>query len=185
MPISKLTSLPFPPPVVPPFSASGQGLVASVNQLIDTSVSSLKSLTTSPQTDTVYNVIGFYAGSTAGGGKLVWQPSASKSLHNGVTYYSPEAIAAWDGTQGGLSNLFGWTGTGVGLFVRLIDGFVTPEMAGAVGGSADSRISLQSAINVAAQYRLFTLLTSSVYGIGSSGLVTGGKLYGLLIPSNI
>lgn len=130
MPISKLTSLPFPPPAVPPFSASGQGLVASVNQLIDTSVASLKSLTTSPQTDTVYNVIGFYVGSTVGGGKLVWQPSASKSLHNGVTYYSPEAIAAWDGTQADLSTLFGWTGSGSGVFARVIDSIPTIDMAG-------------------------------------------------------
>lgn len=185
MPISKLTSLPFPPPAVPPFSASGQGLVASVNQLIDTSVASLKSLPASPQTDTVYNVIGFYANTQLGGGRFIWSPTANKSTHNGVTVYAPEALQAWAGTQADIATLLNWVGVGSGVWVRVdLQGFVTPEMAGAVGGGADFRISLQSAINVASQYRLATLLTSSVYGIGSSGLTTGGKLYGLLIPSN-
>lgn len=147
MPISKLTSLPFPPPPTPPFSASGQGLVASVNQLIDTSAASLKSLPSNPQTDTVYGVIGFYAGSTKGGGRLVWQSSASKSLHNGVTHYAPEAIAAWDGTQAGLPTLLNWTGTGSGCWVRSdLQGFVTPEMAGAAVGF-DSASAQQAAIN--------------------------------------
>jgi hypothetical protein len=119
MPISKLTSLPFPPPAVPPFSASGQGLIASVNQLIDTSVASLKSLTATPQTDTVYNVIGFYAGSSVGGGQIVYRPDVSKSLHNGGTIIAPEAIATWDGTNENLSALLSWTGSGTGCFVRL------------------------------------------------------------------
>ncbi len=132
MPISKLTSLPFPPPAVTPFSASGQGLVASVNQLIDKSVASLKSLPASPQTETVYNVIGFYAGSTVGGGRLVWQPSTSKSLHNGVTYYAPEAITAWNGTQADIATLLGWSGSGSGVWVRVGIESVLFEMAGAI-----------------------------------------------------
>lgn len=149
MPISKLTSLPFPPPAIPPFSASGQGLVASVNQLIDTSVASLKSLPTNPQADTVYDVIGFYAGSTVGGGKLVWQPSANKSLHNGVTYYAPEAIAAWAGTQADIATLLNWTSSGSGVFVRVLSDYPAAEMAGAVGdGAADDTLCISKALSV-------------------------------------
>lgn len=171
MPISKLTSLPFPPPAVPPFSASGQGLVASVNQLIDTSVASLKSLTTSPQTDTVYNVIGFYAGSTVGGGKLVWQPSASKSLHNGVTYYAPEAIAAWNGTQADIATLLSWSGSGSGVFSRALDDYISADMAGALGdGVANDTQSVVSARNVAYANQSEFLLRKGSYLY--SGVVT-------------
>lgn len=115
-----------------PLNSSGTQIRDTVNQLIDVHVNSLKSLPNSPQTDTVYNVIGFYAGSTVGGGKLVWQPSASKSLHNGVTYYAPEAIAAWAGTQADIATLLNWTGAGNGVWVRIEVDTVLFEMAGAI-----------------------------------------------------
>ena len=132
MPISKLTSLPFPPPAVPPFSASGQGLVASVNQLIDTSVASLKSLPTNPQTDTVYSVIGLVSGSTIGGGFFVWSPSTSKTLNNGSNIVTPEAISAWDGTLANISQLISWTGTGTGCWV-LLSSMFSPSALGMEG----------------------------------------------------
>lgn len=138
MPISKLTSLPFPPPAVPPFSASGQGLVVSVNQLIDMNVASLKSLTATPQTDTVYNVIAFYAGWAAlsappsGGGLFAWNPTLSKSNHNGVTHYAPEALSAWAGTQTDIATLLNWTGMGSGVWVRTDISVLTPYHAGGV-----------------------------------------------------
>lgn len=166
-----------------PLNSSGTQIRDTVNQLIDAHVSSLKSLPTSPQTDTVYNVIGFYAGSTVGGGKLVWLPSASKSLHNGVTYYAPEAIAAWNGTQADIATLLNWTGSGNGVFVRLLDGYVTPEMAGAVGDLLTiDTASVQKAIDAGASMKVTTFLLGQ-YLISRSGSTIGGRHYGLLVPS--
>ncbi len=154
MPISKLTSLPFPPPAVPPFSASGQGLVASVNQLIDAHVTSLKSLTTAPQTDTVYNVISFYAGWAAlsvppsGGGLFAWNSTLSKATHNGVTHYSPEAITAWNGTQADIVTLLNWSGTGSGVWVRINPQYHIFDVGGG-DGISDNSAQLQKVLDVA------------------------------------
>lgn len=129
MPISKLTSLPFPPPPTPPFSASGQGLVASVNQLIDTSVASLKAITTNPQTDTVYNVVALVASTTTGGGQFVYAPALSKSLNDGILYFAPEAISDWDGTLANISQLTDWTGAGTGVYVKINSNIEPSEWA--------------------------------------------------------
>lgn len=147
MAITKITSQPFPPPPSPPYSSTAPALLNAVNSLIDTSVSSLKALPTSPQTDTVYGVIGFYAGSTVGGGQFVWDPTANKNTHDGGTIIAPEAISAWNGTQTDIATLLNWVGSGSGCWVRSnIQGFVTPGMFGAVGdGVADDYLSLQSA----------------------------------------
>lgn len=167
MPISKLTSLPFPPPPSPPFSASGQGLVASVNQLIDTSVSSLKSLPTSPQTDTVYGVIGFYTGSTVGGGQFVWNPTINKSTHNGGTVIAPEAISAWDGTQADVATLLNWTGSGTGCWVRLFS-VIMPQYFGATNnGSDNDTLSIRKAIRAAV----------SITGLSNDGDPTGSVYF--------
>lgn len=132
-----------------PLNSSGTQIRDSVNYLIDAHVTSLKSLTTAPQTDTIYNVIGFYADTTKGGGRLVWQPSASKSLHNGVTHYAPEALTAWAGTQADIATLLNWTGTGTGVWVRVGVDVVLFEMAGAVfdanpttGAGTDNTLSV-------------------------------------------
>lgn len=119
MPISKLTSLPFPPPPTPPFSASGQGLVASVNQLIEKSVTGIKTLPLTPQSETVYSVIGFVVGTNAGGGHFVWRPDLTQTLHDGSRYIAPEAIAAWDGTIANISQLIDWVGAGTGVWALL------------------------------------------------------------------
>jgi hypothetical protein len=129
-----------------PLNTTGPALAASVNQLIDTHVSHLKALPTAAnaQTDTVYSVAGFYVGSVVGGGQFIYDPTKSKSLHNGGTVISPEAILAWDGTQASLATLLNWTGSGSGCWIRLLDGFVTPEMFGAVGsGSVDDWLAMQ------------------------------------------
>lgn len=133
-----------------PLNSKGKDVANTVNQLIDTSVASLKSLPASPQTDTVYGAIGFYAGSTSGGGQFVWNPTANKSTHNGGTVIAPEAISAWNGTQADIATLLNWVGSGSGCWVRSdLQGFVTPEMFGAVGdGVADDTESLKSAHSV-------------------------------------
>jgi hypothetical protein len=123
-----------------PLNTSGPQLAASVNQLIDTHVSHLKALPTAAnaQTDTVYNVIGFYSGAAKGGGRFVWNATAAKTLHNGITHCSPESLAAWNGTRADIATLLNWTGSGTGVFVRLLDGYITPEMAGAFGDGAEA-----------------------------------------------
>jgi hypothetical protein len=115
-----------------PLNTSGPALATSVNNLIDTHVTHLKALpvVANAQTGTVYNVVGFYSGTTKGGGKLVYDATASKSLHNGVTHYSPESLIAWDGTQGNLATLFSWTGAGSGCWVRLLESIPTIDIAG-------------------------------------------------------
>jgi hypothetical protein len=172
MPISKLTSLPFPPPAVPPFSASGQGLVASVNQLIDTSVASLKSLPTSPQTDTVYNVIGFYANGDTGGGKFIYVPSMSKTLHNGGTVITLEAVAAWSGLQSDLPTFLNWTGSGSGCYVRLdVDGMYDVTWFGAIGDylNFDDSNAAQAAIN--------TIQENPAYNVDNTKIGYGGIVF--------
>lgn len=132
-----------------PQNSSGPQIRDTINQLIDVHVNSLKTLPTAAnaQTDTVYNVIGFYANTQLGGGRFIWSPSADKSTHNGVTVYSPESIMVWDGTQANIAALLGWTGTGSGVFIRLLESDnVQPELAGATGGTNDT-LSLQVAVN--------------------------------------
>jgi len=79
----------------------------------------IKALVNAPLKDRAqYDVTGFYAGSEVGGGQFVYDASRDKADHNGGTVITPEAIAAWDGTQGNLNVLLDWTGTGTGAFVR-------------------------------------------------------------------
>lgn len=66
-----------------------------------------------------FSVKGFYAGSSVGGGEFIYDATVSKTTHNGGTIIAPEAIAAWNGTQGDLATLLNWTGTGNGCFVSL------------------------------------------------------------------
>lgn len=131
-----------------PLNTSGPALATSVNNLIDTHVTHLKALpvVVNAQTDTVYNVVGFYSGTTKGGGRFVFDATASKSLHNGVTHYSPESLIVWDGTQGNLATLLNWTGTGSGCWVRVDVREITPKMCGANGLTNDS-LSYQKAVN--------------------------------------
>jgi hypothetical protein len=133
-----------------PLNTTGPVLAASVNQLIDTHVSHLKALPTAAnaQTDTVYNVVGFYAAGTKGGGRFVWNPTISKSNHDAVLYHSPESLIAWDGTRSGLLTLVNWTGAGNGVWVRLSPEYHINEIGGG-DGSADDSALLQRILNSA------------------------------------
>lgn len=121
-----------------------------------------------------YSVTGFYDGSTVGGGLFVFNPDGNKSTHNGVTAYAPEALQAWAGTQADIATLLNWTGFGSGVWVRAdLHGFVTPEMAGAVGGADDSA-AYQSAINYCAASKdaLRVVSDASVQNLNISGDVS-------------
>lgn len=79
----------------------------------------IKQLVVSEGADLV--VKGFYTGSSIGGGSFIYDPTVSKSLHDGGVVIAPEAISAWDGTHTNLSTLLNWSGTGSGCFVRQLD----------------------------------------------------------------
>jgi hypothetical protein len=67
-------------------------------------------------------VKGFYANTdTQGFGHFYYDPTLSKTKHNGGTVIAPEAIAAWDGTPTNVATLLNWTGTGNGCYVRVFD----------------------------------------------------------------
>lgn len=157
----------------------------------DNSVSHLKALPATPVSGVVYNVVSFYDGWAAtatppsGGGKIVFNASLSKSNHNGVTGYAPEAIQAWAGTQADIATLLNWTGAGSGVWVRVdLLGFVTPEMAGAVGdGSALDTPSIQAAIDCAAATTK-TVLASNLYKVGASTLSENFDNAGVVIPAS-
>lgn len=76
----------------------------------------LKELTISHQAQ---QVLGFYIGTTLGGGVFVYDATKSKVDHNGGTIIAPEAIVAWNGTANNISTLLNWSGSGVGCFVRV------------------------------------------------------------------
>ena len=57
--------------------------------------------------------------SAVSGGTYLYRPSLSKSLHDGTRYIAPEAIAAWDGSAGGLASFFAWTGSGSGVYMLI------------------------------------------------------------------
>lgn len=128
-------------------NSSGTELAFAINSLIETHVPSLKNLPYPAKLDVIYTVIGFYGGSNLGGGQFVWNATKPKSEHNGGTIIAPEALTTWDGTQADLETLLNWTGVGTGCWLRSdLQGFVTPEMFGAVGdGVADDYLSLQYA----------------------------------------
>ncbi len=90
------------------------GVEARQLRLID----GIKNLIALP--NVVMHVAGFYVGSSVGGGEFYYSQSASKADHGKIKgdklYIAPEAIAAWDGTSGGIDGLWGWAGTGSGCY---------------------------------------------------------------------
>lgn len=148
-------------------NSKGKDVANAVNQLIDTHVSSLKFLPVNPQTDTTYKVISFYAGwagmsnTPVGGGLFTWNPNLSKTTHNGVTHYAPEAINLWLGTQADINTLINWTGSGSGIWVRINPEYHIFDVGGG-DGIADNTTQLQKLCNVAP--------------VGSTISISGAKL---------
>lgn len=92
-----------------------------------TSVGSIESLRTTAgeYTNQQVSLTSYYAGGTTGGGTFVWDADSTAPDDGGVTI----AIV----------------GVSAGRWVRLLDGFVTPEMFGAVGdGVGDDTSALRS-----------------------------------------
>lgn len=166
----------LPAPTTPTEPLRYQDLLDGIDLNISTEnfVDSLKALPTSNiQDGAVYHITGFYAGGSTGGGHVVFRATGSKSSHNGVTVYAPEALQAWAGTQADIATLLNWTGVGSGVWVRIMNGFVTPEMAGAASDLiSDDTDSVQAAINVSdivigmGKYRLTQRGTISIGSLG-------------------
>lgn len=99
------------------------------------------------------NVTSFYSGWSAsngrptGGGLFAWSSTIAKSLHNGVTVYAPEALAAWNGTQADIATLLNWTGAGMGAWVRVRPTYNIRDVGGGDGVS-DNSLQLQRLLNV-------------------------------------
>lgn len=102
------------------------------------SVTSIKALPATPIAGSVYSVVSFYegwAGSSEppkGGGMFVFDAAADKALHNGVTVYAPEALAAWSGAQSDIATMLNWTGSGSGVWVRQMDGLIYQSAWGGI-----------------------------------------------------
>jgi hypothetical protein len=136
--------------VADPLASTGADVADSVNGLIDLNVASIKSLplAADAKANTAYNVIGFYAGSIAGGGSFIWDTARSKAQHNGGTIIAPEAVAAWDGTHADVATYLNWAGSGNGCFVRQYRGDLLATWFGCEEG-ADSSASFNKAVEVA------------------------------------
>lgn len=157
-----------------PLNSSGPQIRDTVNQLIETNVNSLKTLPTAAnaQTDTVYNVIGFYTDTQLGGGRFIWKPTSDKNTHNGGTIIAPEAISAWNGLQSDLPTFLNWTGSGSGCYVRLdLDGMYDVTWFGATGDylNFDDSNAAQAVIN--------TIQENPAYDIDSTKNGYGGVVF--------
>lgn len=78
----------------------------------------------------VQTVRGYYTGSNVGGGDFYYDPSRSKTEHNGGTVIAPEALNAWDGSSANLNVVLNWSGTGNGCFVRYQNTFEVETFGG-------------------------------------------------------
>ena len=136
----------------------------NINELIDENVlvkgdvDSLKENTTLyngikalPQIEgTILNVKGFYADTSVGGGQFYYDPLKDKTEHNGGTVIAPEALTAWDGSQGDLATLLDWTGSGSGCFVRdtNLAKRINPKIFGALIDNATDDYLALNALNL-------------------------------------
>lgn len=123
--------------------------VAGVQAKAFRAMDGIKSLV--PVAVAVMNVTGFYAGSSVGGGDFVYSPSMPNTEHNGGTIIAAGALAAWDGTQAGLSGFLNWSGAGFGCYVRTNYDRVKITYFGALpsqlGGNNNQQIPVNKAIN--------------------------------------
>ncbi|MFC0047803.1 hypothetical protein [Rheinheimera tilapiae] len=100
-------------------SADTEDLQDQVDALRRSHVKNLKALPTDPNTDTIYNVIGFYAGSFIGGGQFIWNPSRAWSDHTVGTVIASGSLASFDGTPSSVEAFLDWSGVGSGCFERI------------------------------------------------------------------
>jgi hypothetical protein len=93
----------------------------------------------------------YHAGLNKGGGLFVWDASSTATDDGGVTFAA--------------------AGVDTGRWVRLLDGFVTPEMFGARGDGVSNDVSpVQSAIDFCYVSVVKDVVMSRKYYCGSSGL---------------
>lgn len=124
-------------------------LVAGIQARVFRAIDGVKNLV--PVAVAVMNVTGFYTGSNVGGGDFVYNPSLSWVEHNGGTVIASGALAAWDGTQSGLSGFLNWSGVGFGCYIRVNYDRVKITYFGALpsqlGGNNNQHIPVNKAIN--------------------------------------
>jgi hypothetical protein len=108
-------------------------LVAGIPAKAFRTISGIKDLL--PIENVELGVVGFYSGTTLGGGSFVYKPDMSASLHNGGTVIAAAALGSWNGTQVGLNAFLNWSGAGVGCYVKLASDRIKVTDFGAVAGS--------------------------------------------------
>ena len=132
---------------------------------IVSSVGSIKSLSVPTVTGQSFSVTGFYAGTTVGGGDFIYDASRDKADHNGGTVISPEAIAAWDGTQSDIATLLDWSGAGAGCFVKQVGTEINADEFGVSYGnpSANSSLSISKGLSAASLHGLYFVVDGEAY----------------------
>lgn len=141
-------------------------------------VDGIKNLKT---TGGIQHVKGFYVGSSDGGGQFYYDPSVSKSLHNGGLIIAPEAISAWNGTQADLATLLNWAGSGSGCFVRVMPSVedIPVVFFGAIGdNTSDNQIAIDKALTVVRATKSNLLFTSRAGGGATTYLHSGTIVFG-------
>lgn len=119
----------------------------------------------------VVSLTSYYAGGTSGGGGLVWRSTSVAADDGGIT--------------------FAVSGSPIGRWVRMLDGFVTPEMFGAIGdGVTNDATAINAAINSLIPVRLSACTYFLTATVGRTSAATGIKFTGqgvgqTILKSNI
>lgn len=136
-----------------------------------------------PVLNLVQEVKGFYVGTLIGGGQFYYDPSRSKTEHNGGTIIAPEALAAWDGNSVTINIFLNWVGSGTGCYVRLLENcdYLPCSIFGANTSLSDNRLPIQKCINTATSLARKALLEPSInfYLVQNTLFIpSGGHLIG-------
>jgi hypothetical protein len=108
-------------------------------------------LTVVPTAGLKCSVLGYYAGSSVGGGEFYWDSTRNVAEHNGGTVIANAALAAWDGSQQNLEAFLNWTGTGNGCWVKPLGFYITPLEFGAKYDNTSDDTHANEAANIFAK----------------------------------
>ena len=136
-----------------------------------------------PVLNLVQEVKGFYVGTLIGGGQFYYDPSRSKTEHNGGTIIAPEALTVWDGNSATVNIFLNWVGSGTGCYVRLLENcdYLPCSIFGANTSLSDNRLPIQKCINTATSLARKALLEPSInfYLVQNTLFIpSGGHLIG-------
>lgn len=154
------------------------------------SVKNIKALPLTPDPSLTYSVSSLLAlssstASASGGGVYVYQTGLNKSLHDGVRYIAPEAIAAWDGGGATLSSFYSWTGSGSGVYMLVSSN--VPATIGTMAGYtnlSDVAVTRRFLTNNSAVSDLPTGWSQGRYIVDQVGARTDVYAYQIITDTN-